>query len=57
MLVPREAISPEGMSLRRVDFYGPELLQPQRWAGEYAPLGAFQRGADVGWKAGSPLAR
>ena len=57
MLVAREAISPEGRSLRRFEVYGPELLQPQRWAGEYTLLGAFQRGADAGWKAGSPLAR
>ena len=57
MLVAREAISPEGRSLRRFEVYGAALLQPQRWAGEYALLGAFQRGADAAWKAGSPLAR
>ncbi|WP_374437719.1 hypothetical protein [Inhella sp.] len=56
LLVAREAIA-EGKSLRRFEVYGPELLQPQRWAGEYALLGAFQRGVDAGWKAGSPLAR
>lgn len=57
LLVAREAISPEGKGLRRFEVYGPELLQPQRWAGEAALLGAFQRGADAAWKAGSPLAR
>ncbi len=57
LLVAREAISPEGKTLRRFEVYGPELLQPQRWAGEFTLLGAFQRGVDAGWKAGSPLAR
>jgi len=56
LLVAREAVA-EGKTLRRFEVYGAELLQPQRWAGEYSLLGAFQRGVDAGWKAGSPLAR
>ncbi|MEO3690450.1 hypothetical protein [Roseateles paludis] len=57
ILVAREAEA-GGKLLRRFEVYGPELDgTPQRWSGEAGLLGAFQRGADAAWKAGSPLAR
>lgn len=57
ILVAREAEA-GGKVLRRFEVYGPELDgSPQRWSGEAGLLGAFQRGTDAAWKAGSPLAR
>lgn len=56
VLVAREADA-GGRSLRRFEVYGPDLAQPLRWAGDPAQLGAFQRGADLAWRSGSPLVR
>ncbi|MBH9552022.1 hypothetical protein [Inhella gelatinilytica] len=56
LLVAREAWA-EGRALRRFEVLGADLLQPLRWSPEAQLLGAFQRGADPAWKAGSPLAR
>lgn len=56
MLVAREAEA-GGRVLRRFEVYGTDWTQPLRWAGDADLLGAFQRGADAAWRAGSTLAR
>lgn len=57
VLVAREAEA-GGKVLRRFEVYGADIdTAPQRWSGEAGLLGAFQRGADAAWRAGSPLAR
>ncbi len=58
LLVAREALV-DGKALnRRFEVYGDELLQaPLRWSDEAQRLAAFQRSADVAWRANSPLLR